>query len=85
MKSKGFKMKTLGELIKKDISSESSVEEHGDRRGYRHGYNQGIDDAMLKKISWRRLCSFFDKKIMPWSYFKGKYKKDRMYLPPEIY
>jgi flagellar biosynthesis/type III secretory pathway protein FliH len=49
------------------------------RRGYRQGYDQGSEDGKYK--SWKKLCKYFDTKLMPWSYFKDDKKS---WEPPRL-
>lgn len=65
-------------IIKESISEEISY-----RRGYRHGYSQAMDDSPQGAMN--HLFSFFNNKLMPWSYFKDSKsrKGETMVLPPE--
>jgi|TARA_R100001530_G_scaffold6929_1_gene7813 hypothetical protein len=82
--TKGFKVLNVRDFLKKDFPESEGASERGYRRGYRRGYSQGIDDMYFHK-SYNKLCKFFDKFIMPWSYFKGKYKdkKGAINIPPD--
>ena len=59
---------------------ENSPSEVGYRRGYRQGYNAALDDVRYKMTTWGKLYKFFNKKLIPWSYFKDKKK---IYCAPE--
>ena len=54
------------------------------RRGYRHGYDQALDDANDGTKNYH--YKFFNKVLMPWSYFKDKISKTGkvMEFPPSI-
>ena len=83
---KGFKAHKINDFLEMDFSKERDIGERGYRRGYRHGYNNGLDDSHYLNKTWAQLCKFFDNKIMPWSYFKGKYREnnDSYPFPPDI-
>lgn len=55
--------------------------EVGYRRGFRQGYSFALDDVRYTKTTWAGLYKFFNKKIMPWSYFIDKKKS---YFPPRL-
>ena len=67
-----------------DDKAKRRWQEQAYRRGYRHGYDQGTDD--VKDFSWSQAAKFFDKILMPWSYFKkipkNKDGKTETYFPP---
>ena len=69
-------------IIIEEIEKEGFSAERGYRRGYRHGYSQGIGDMHVTG-AYNKLCKFFDNYIMPWTAFKGKYKKKGFCSPPE--
>jgi uncharacterized protein with ParB-like and HNH nuclease domain len=54
------------------------------RRGYRHGYDQALDDAKEGTTNYH--YKFFNKVLMPWTYFKDKLSKKGkiMVFPPSI-
>lgn len=61
------------------IAQESSY-----RRGYRHAYSEALDDVK-RGTPMNKLCKFFNKELMEWSYFKDtKSRKGKtMVFPPE--
>jgi len=75
------------EEIQKPFTEEEEKEykkqERAYRRGYRHGYSQAIDDSPQGAMN--HLFSFFNNKLMPWSYFKDSKsrKGEIMVFPPE--
>ena len=82
IEKEGFEVLSFEDFMAKDYSKEGFFAERGYRRGYRHGYSQGIGDMHVTG-AYNKLCKFFDKYIMPWTTFKGKYKKKGFCPPPE--
>ncbi len=83
-KDKVYSFNELMKPLTKKEKEEYKTQENCYRRGYRHGYDQALDDATDGVTNYH--YKFFNKVLMPWSYFKDKLSKTGkiMVFPPTI-